>query len=284
SETPISAAMRRKASRPFFWSASMIARSTASTLRGRLTAPLRAPSRSPRNAQRLDHEGSHCVNGLPTSQRPCPPRSTRFWMRTAPPLHGRRKTGGNPANQRSARVARPPARRGLTGEPGVPPCSPPCSSVDLGHDVLDLRVVLERVRAQVLAVARLLVTAVRHLRDQRDVVVDPDGAELELARRVQRPADVARPDRSGQAVIDAVRPGERLVVVGEALDGHDRLEDLTLDDLVLLADIRNHRRLDEEATVAVRHAPSEHVRALRAVEEAEHALLLRLRDHRSHLD
>src|ERR671937_1332671 len=74
-------------------------------------------------------------------------------------------------------------------------------SIDLRHHVLDLRVVLERVRAQVLAVAGLLVAAVRHLRDQRDVVVDPDRPELELARGVQRPADIARPDRRREAVL-----------------------------------------------------------------------------------
>src|ERR1043165_2349306 len=69
SETPTSAAIRRNASRPFFCSASMMALSTASTWRARVTAPLRAPpSRSLRNAQRLDHGGSHCVNWVTTSK------------------------------------------------------------------------------------------------------------------------------------------------------------------------------------------------------------------------
>src|SRR6266545_3420981 len=53
-------------------------------------------------------------------------------------------------------------------------------SVDLCHHMLDLRVVLERVNGQVLAVAGLLEAAVRHLGDKRNVVVDPDGPELEL--------------------------------------------------------------------------------------------------------
>src|SRR5713226_8670940 len=69
--------------------------------------------------------------------------------------------------------------------------------VDLRHHVLDVRVVLEAVRAQVLAVARLLEAAVRHLAHQRDVVVDPHRPELELARRVQRAADVACPHARG---------------------------------------------------------------------------------------
>src|ERR1051325_10318845 len=77
-------------------------------------------------------------------------------------------------------------------------------SVEFCHHVLDLGVVLEGVRAQVLAVAGLLVAAVRHLRDQRDVIVDPDRPELELARGVRRAADIARPDRRGQPVRDVV--------------------------------------------------------------------------------
>src|SRR5947208_14970705 len=105
------------------------------------------------------------------------------------------------------------------------------ASVDLRHDVLDLRVVLERVHREVLAVAGLLVAAVRHLRDQRDVVVDPHGPELELARRIQGAAHVARPDRRGQAVLDVVGPRDGLVVRGPALDGDDGTEDLALDDL-----------------------------------------------------
>src|SRR5262245_41959046 len=54
--------------------------------------------------------------------------------------------------------------------------SPGPASVELHGDVLDLRVVLHRVRGHVLAVARLLVAAVRHLARQRhEVVVHPDG-------------------------------------------------------------------------------------------------------------
>src|SRR5918999_1236255 len=123
--------------------------------------------------------------------------------------------------------------------------------VNLRHHVLDLRVVLEAVEGEVLAVPRLLEAAVRHLRDERDVVVDPDGAELELAGRVERPADVARPDRRRQAVVDVVRPGDRLVVAGEALHGHDRPEHLFLHELVGLVDVDDHRWLDEETAVAV---------------------------------
>src|SRR5262245_5552780 len=58
------------------------------------------------------------------------------------------------------------------------------------HHVFDLGVLLERVDRHVVAVAGLLEAAVRHLRDDRHVVVDPHGAELEHARSVQRPASV----------------------------------------------------------------------------------------------
>src|SRR6266508_4532753 len=159
-------------------------------------------------------------------------------------------------------------------------------SVDLCHHMLDLRVVGERVNGQVLAVAGLLEAAVRHLGDKRNVVVDPDGPELELPGRVQCATDVARPDRGREAVTDVVRPGDRLIVVVEALHAHDRAEDLALDDLGVLADVGDDGRLHEEAAVAVRVAAREDrgLRVLCPLQEAEHALLLVLRNHGSHLD
>src|SRR5215475_7150763 len=179
--------MRRKASRPFCCRASISAWSTASRLRGTLTAPRRSWFSAVRNARRIVHLRAHTVN--------------------------RELIAARDARRSSA------------------------LSVDLRHHVLDLEVVLERVRAEVLAVAGLLEAAVRHLRDERDVVVDPDRPELELLRRVQRASDVAGPDRGGEAVVDVVRPRDRLVVLGEPLHGHDRPEHLALDDLVLLAHV-----------------------------------------------
>src|SRR3954453_11493534 len=142
--------------------------------------------------------------------------------------------------------------------------------------MLDLRVVLERIDREILSVARLLVAAVRHLGDERNVVVDPDGPELELAGRVQGSTDVSSPDGSGEAVADVVCPGDRLVIVGEALHANDGSEDLALDDLVVLLDAGDDRRLDEEAALAVRVAAGEDRRLgfLGALEEADHAVLL----------
>src|SRR3712207_8981321 len=58
-------------------------------------------------------------------------------------------------------------------------------------------------RSQVLAVAGLLEAAVRHLRHQRDVAVDPDAAEVEPPRHPQRPPVVLRPHARGERVLDA---------------------------------------------------------------------------------
>ena len=99
-------------------------------------------------------------------------------------------------------------------------------------------------------------------------------------------ADIAGPDRGGEAVGDVVGEPDRLFGAVDALDGHDGPEDLALDDLGVLGHARHDRRLDEEAVVAARRAAEQHVRAgaRGTVEEAEHALLLRGRDDRPHLD
>src|SRR6478735_11763900 len=109
------------------------------------------------------------------------------------------------------------------------------SALDVGHDVLDAGVVLEPVHREVLAVPGLLVATVRHLRDQRDVGVDPHAAEVERLRHPHRPTEVLGPHRRREAVVDAVGPPERLLLVGEPLDRDDGAEDLVLDRLVVLS-------------------------------------------------
>src|SRR3954447_21407185 len=72
----------------------------------------------------------------------------------------------------------------------------PCGSgslADVGHDVLDPRVVLEAVHRQVLAVAGVLEAAVRHLGHDRDVGVDPYRAEVEAPGHPHRSAVVLGP-------------------------------------------------------------------------------------------
>jgi len=69
---------------------------------------------------------------------------------------------------------------------------------------------------------------------------------------VQRPTDVSGEDRGGRAIVDVVRPGDGLVVVLEALHGHDRAKHFSLDDLGVLLDVGDQARLVEEAPPAER--------------------------------
>src|ERR1017187_1545807 len=111
---------------------------------------------------------------------------------------------------------------------------------DVAHHVLDPGVILESVDRQVLAVAGMLETAVRHLGYERDVRVDPDRAEVELPGGPHRPAVITGPDARGQAVLHAVGPADGLVLGAELLHGHHRPEDFLLDHLVVLAQAGDH--------------------------------------------
>src|SRR5438552_1730205 len=62
------------------------------------------------------------------------------------------------------------------------------------EDVFDLRVVLERIDAEVLPEAALFVPTVGHLAHDREVVVDLDGPESERVRGAMRALHVLRPD------------------------------------------------------------------------------------------
>jgi hypothetical protein len=93
----------------------------------------------------------------------------------------------------------------------------------------------------------VLEAAVGHLGDQGDVGVDPDAAEVEGPGHAHGAAVVAGPDAGGEAVLDAVGPGQGLLLVVEALDGDDRAEDLLLDHLVVLLEAVDDGGLVEEA-------------------------------------
>src|SRR3989454_356512 len=155
-------------------------------------------------------------------------------------------------------------------------------AAQVGHDVLDVRVLLERVARQVRAEAGTLDAAVRHLRGERQVVVDPDLAVLQIARHPQGAGHVARPDRGGQAVLDAVRLPDDLVLALERHDHDHRAEDLALHHFVLVLRLRHDRRLVEEAGTVERTPAGENVETglAGAVHEAGHALALLLRDER----
>src|SRR5699024_625496 len=91
------------------------------------------------------------------------------------------------------------------------------SGLHVGHDVLDAGVLLEAVHRQVLAMAGLLETAVRHLRDEWDVAVDPHAAEVQSTAHPHRPTEVLRPHTRGETVVDAIGPRRGLVLVRELL-------------------------------------------------------------------
>src|SRR4029077_11202781 len=112
-----------------------------------------------------------------------------------------------------------------------------------------------------------------------------DGAEVEPAGGGEGAADVLAENGSGQSVGYAVCHRDRVVVGGERLHGHDRAEDLALDDIVVLLDARDDRRLDEESAVAKRAAAGDDGRpGGQPLEEAENALALCLRDDGPHVD
>ena len=104
-----------------------------------------------------------------------------------------------------------------------------------------------------------------------------------------RAAVVLGPHAGGQAVLHAVGPAQRLVLVGELLHGDDRAEDLVLDLLVVLLQAGDDRRRVEVALVALTGAagveagvvgqPVDHagdpVELVRVVERAvEHVLVV----------
>src|SRR5215210_6281180 len=105
---------------------------------------------------------------------------------------------------------------------------------EVRHDVLYAGVVLEAVHGEVLAVAGVLEAAVGHLGDEGYVSVDPDAPEVQTTADPHRAAVVAGEDARGEAVLHAVGPADRLVLVGERLDGDNGAEDLGLRRLVVL--------------------------------------------------
>ena len=83
--------------------------------------------------------------------------------------------------------------------------------------------------------------AVRHLADDRDVVVDPYAAGVDLARRALRPVHITRPGRSRQTERGVVGLPQRVVVVGERPHRQHRAEDLVAVDLGGLGDVGDQR-------------------------------------------
>ena len=145
----------------------------------------------------------------------------------------------------------------------------------------------KRVRAHVLAEADGLVAAVRHLADDRDVVVDPDAAGPDLAGGPQRAEDVAGPGRGRQAVRRVVGQRDALVVGVERQHDQHRAEHLVLDDLGRPG--RRRRPASARSRRPRASAPPGHraaaddlgAVAARPLDEAGDALLLPARDQRA---
>src|SRR6185295_6367790 len=122
---------------------------------------------------------------------------------------------------------------------------------------LPLAVVIEGRRPQLAADAATLDAAERHLQVDAPARVDRKDARLDGARHPQRAADVARPQRAGEAVEGGVGEPHRLLLGVERQDGHYGPEDLLPGDLHLGRDAAQHRRLVEAAAIveaAVQHA------------------------------
>ena len=80
------------------------------------------------------------------------------------------------------------------------------------------------------------------------VVVDPDGAVAQPSGDALRLAGVLRPDRTGQTEIGVVGNPDRVVFVGEPLDGQHRAKRFVVDDShVLGAFIEDGRQVEEAA-------------------------------------
>src|SRR5918995_2726744 len=114
------------------------------------------------------------------------------------------------------------------------------SRFEVRHDVLYAGVVLQAVHREVFAVAGVLEATVGHLRDERDVGVDPHAPEVEPPAYPHRPSVVRGEDAGGEAVLDAVGPSHRLILVRKRLYGYDGAEDLVLGCFVVLPEPRDH--------------------------------------------
>ncbi|MPL93022.1 hypothetical protein SDC9_39146 [bioreactor metagenome] len=109
------------------------------------------------------------------------------------------------------------------------------------------RVILERIDRHVLAIARLLQPAMRHLVGQHEMGVHPGAAVLQPRGDREALAHVLGPDRRRQPIVRVIRPADRLFRLVEAGDRDDGAKDLAPDDLVRLQGAGDDGRLVEEA-------------------------------------
>src|SRR3954447_24362598 len=156
---------------------------------------------------------------------------------------------------------------------------------DVQRDVLRLEVLLQPLGPALAAVAGLLDAAERRPGVGDHALVEADHAGVELLDHAERAVDVLRVDVGDEAVLGVVGDGDRLVLVGEAADRCDRSEDLLAQELGVVRDVREHRRLVEVAGAVELVAADDDLRALadRVLDEARDLAALIVVDERADL-
>src|SRR5947199_1294049 len=114
-------------------------------------------------------------------------------------------------------------------------------------DVLDIAVLIQRVRADLAPEPALLVAAERALRLDLMDVVDPHRARAQAPRDLLCLLEVGAPDCGRQAVDRVVGDPHRLLEVGVAQHAEHRPEDLLARDAHVVRDAGEDRRLDPVA-------------------------------------
>src|SRR5947209_181374 len=120
-------------------------------------------------------------------------------------------------------------------------------TIQLYHHVFDLGVVFKGIQGLVFADTALFITAMRHLRGQRQVIIDPNRAKLENTARAHGLEDISCPDRSGQAIDHVIGLFQHFFLGLEAADDDNGTKDFTLHNLGIVAVLSNHGWFEEEA-------------------------------------
>ena len=127
---------------------------------------------------------------------------------------------------------------------------------------LDVRVVRQRVLAELTADTRLLEAAERYLRVKLVDTVDPGGTGVQPVCDLDRALDVLSEDSGGETVHRVVRLVDDVLLVLELDHDADRAEDLLADDAHVWLAVGEDRRLDPVALGTVTVATGSERRTL----------------------
>src|ERR1700677_4373296 len=120
-------------------------------------------------------------------------------------------------------------------------------SVGGDPDRLDVQVLIQRLRAKLVAPAAHLVAAERYRRVEMQVAVHPHRSGAHPGRHRVRLADVAGPDAAAQAELAPVRARHHLIDAVERHNAGDRAEDLVPGYPHVVGDVGEHGRRNEVA-------------------------------------